>query len=258
MSSSARPTDTLRLRSRLVAKPHRLQPVLEPVGPAGPWPRLRPAAANTLADRDRWSLLSVRAFDVVVSLVGLVVLFPMMLAVAIAIKLDSPGPVLYGSPRIGQRRTMFRAWKFRSMWTGADAELPALLARDPAARREFETFHKLRRDPRLTPVGAVIRRTSLDELPQLFNVLIGEMSIVGPRPKLLRDAEVFGPALVDVLRVKPGLTGLWQVSGRNRLPIRDQIALDLQYARTRSLAGDLRICAKTLVQIWNPGKHGAY
>ncbi len=202
--------------------------------------------------------ITVRTFDIVVALIGLLLLTPVMALVALAVIVDSPGPVFYGSPRLGHRRTVFKAWKFRSMRPEAERELEELLADDPTARDEYQRYHKLRRDPRLTRVGMIIRQGSLDELPQLINILLGQMSVVGPRPKLLRDAEAYGQHLDAVLSVRPGLTGLWQVSGRNRLPMADRVALDLQYVRKRSLLGDVVICGRTLVQLWRPRKHGAY
>jgi lipopolysaccharide/colanic/teichoic acid biosynthesis glycosyltransferase len=166
--------------------------------------------------------------------------------------------VFYGSTRIGHDKPFFKAWKFRSMRPDADEVLAELLAADEAARAEYEHYHKLRDDPRLTRLGSFIRRTSIDELPQLFNILAGEMSVVGPRPKSVVDAEVFGPALDIVLQVRPGLTGLWQVSGRNQVPIQDRVALDVEYALTRTMLGDVRICARTFVQLWQPSRYGAY
>lgn len=202
--------------------------------------------------------LTVRTFDVVVALIGLVVLAPLMLLVAVAVMLDSPGPILYGSERIGHAKPTFRAWKFRSMRPDADDVLGEILAGDDDAWTEYETYHKLRHDPRLTRVGSVIRQTSLDELPQLFNILIGQMSVVGPRPKLAKDAESYGDALAPVLAVRPGLTGLWQISGRSDLPMAERVALDLRYVTTRTLRGDLAICVRTFIQLWQPGRNGAY
>ncbi|MEL6981271.1 MAG: sugar transferase [Actinomycetota bacterium] len=199
----------------------------------------------------------VRLFDLTVAIVGLIVLAPLMVIVAIAVMVDSPGPIVYGSTRVGHNRPTFRAWKFRSMHTDAETDLQMILAHDPAARLEYETYHKLHHDPRLTRVGNVIRQTSLDELPQLVNILLGQMSVVGPRPKLANDAETYGDALEAVLTVKPGLTGLWQVSGRNLLPMGDRVTLDLDYVANRSLVGDIVICIRTFLQLWRPGKHGA-
>ena len=269
MSSSTSPPDTVRLRSRLT-----IDLLEEPAGLdlTDATLQLRRPSAPVL-DRDEFpwqdytterihqdlvSRAVVRAFDITTALAGLVILAPVMAAVALAVRIESPGPVFYGSPRIGHRKPEFNAWKFRSMHRDAEALLANLLATDEAARQEYEVFHKLRKDPRLTKVGSFIRRTSLDELPQLLNILMGEMSVVGPRPKLLKDAEVFGSTLDVILQVRPGLTGLWQVSGRNRLPVEDRIDLDLDYARGRTFLGDLKICCKTFVQLWRPGKHGAY
>ncbi len=202
--------------------------------------------------------IAVRSLDLGVSVVGLLLLWPLMAALALAVKLDSPGPVFFGSPRLGNTKSTFTAWKFRSMHQDADQQLRALLTSDPAARREYQRFHKLKDDPRLTRVGSFIRRTSLDELPQLVNILMGEMSVVGPRPNLVSEGELFGPALPVVLQVRPGLTGLWQVSGRNRLSVQERVALDLEYAKNRTLGGDLVICGRTFLQLWQPSKHGAY
>lgn len=213
---------------------------------------------DTIATPSAWTRATVRLFDVMVASIALVILAPLMVLVAIAVMVDSPGPIVYGSTRVGHNKPTFRAWKFRSMHTDAETDLDTILAYDPAARKEYETFHKLHNDPRLTRVGTVIRQTSLDELPQLVNILLGQMSVVGPRPKLTRDADAYGDALDAVLSVRPGLTGLWQVSGRNLLPMSDRVVLDLEYVANRTLIGDMVICARTFLQLWRPGKHGAY
>ncbi len=215
-------------------------------------------ASSVIGEPNRASRFAVRAFDLTVAIVGLVVLAPLMAIVAIAVMIDSPGPIVYGSTRVGHNRPTFRAWKFRSMRTDAETDLNVILANDAAARQEYETYHKLHNDPRLTRVGAVIRQTSLDELPQLINILCGQMSVVGPRPKLPKDASAYGDTLPAVLSVKPGLTGLWQVSGRNLLPMSDRVVLDLDYVANRTLVGDIVICARTFIQLWRPGKHGAF
>jgi lipopolysaccharide/colanic/teichoic acid biosynthesis glycosyltransferase len=200
----------------------------------------------------------VRGFDILVALVTLLVASPVMLVVALVVLVDSGGPVFYGSSRVGHRKPSFKAWKFRSMRPDADDQLARVLASDPEARTEYETYHKLHRDPRLTRVGGFLRRSSLDELPQLWNVLKGDMSIVGPRPKLPVDAACYGPALDTVLSVRPGLTGLWQVSGRNDVTMRERVVLDLRYVHNRSLRGDLWICVRTAVILCQPRRHGAY
>jgi lipopolysaccharide/colanic/teichoic acid biosynthesis glycosyltransferase len=269
MTSTTSQSDTIRLRSRISARSASVADTDEVEGRVAVIDRaadrsvaaripLAPDLGLEVVRPSRRQRVVVRAFDLAVALVGLVVLAPLMVLVAVAVMLDSPGPVLYGSSRVGYRKPTFRAWKFRSMRPEAERDLDALLANDDAARREYECYHKLRDDPRLTRVGAVIRQTSLDELPQLFNILVGEMSVVGPRPKLSQDAEAYGDVLDAVLTVKPGLTGLWQVSGRNRLPMAERVALDVEYVTNRSLVGDLRICGRTFLQLWRPGKHGAY
>lgn len=200
--------------------------------------------------------LAVRCLDLVVSVGALIVLSPLLIALVVAVKLSSPGPVIYGSLRIGAEDTVFRAWKFRSMWSDADERLAELLRSDPEANAEYATYRKLRNDPRVTSVGRFIRKTSLDELPQLINIIRGEMSVVGPRPKLLNEREVFGSALPVILTVRPGLTGLWQVSGRSRLDLEDRILLDVKYVQERTIGTDLGICVTTFMQLFRPGRHG--
>ncbi len=272
MTPTTSPSDTIRLRSRIsvdeLTRPDRdrseerppritgrllVVDDLEVIDPTGAVPSPSLIDPPSLATR-----ISVRAFDLTVAVIGLVVLTPLMILVALAVFIDSPGPVFYGSSRLGREGATFKAWKFRSMRPDADRELNDLLATDDEARREFVRYHKLRNDPRLTRVGAVIRQLSLDELPQLINILVGQMSVVGPRPKADVDAPAYGDALDAVLTVKPGLTGLWQVSGRNHVPMAERVVLDLRYIRERTLWGDVVICLRTFVQLWQPGKHGAY
>lgn len=184
-----------------------------------------------------------RVFDILGALSLIVLLSPVMLVVAIAVKLGSRGPIFYSQERIGVRGRPFPMFKFRSMVQNADDQLASLLDAQGTSDRPL---HKVENDPRITPVGRFIRRYSLDELPQLFNVLIGTMSLVGPRPQ--REAEV---ALYDKhhhrrLLVKPGITGLWQVSGRSSLEWDDAIRLDLYYVENWSLVGDLVILWRTL------------
>ena len=206
----------------------------------------------------RRNRLTVRVLDVVGSIAALLALAPVYAALALCVRVTSKGPILYRSPRVSQDGGVFNAYKFRSMVVDADAALEHLLATDPTARREYGATHKLRNDPRLTPIGSFIRRTSLDELPQFFNVLMGDMSLVGPRPKLPSERNLYGQTLPTVLRVKPGITGLWQVSGRSDLPFDERIFLDLDYALNRSLAKDAKICAITVRQAFEPSEHGAY
>lgn len=187
-----------------------------------------------------------RLFDLVV-----VALFSPILALltglfCLLIVLDSPGRPFYGQRRLGRNGKPFTAWKFRSMRPDADTILKECLERDPALREEWQRDHKLRRDPRITRVGRLLRKTSLDELPQLWNIVTGEMSLVGPRP--IVDAEIakYGSHFDLYTRVRPGLTGLWQVSGRNNLPYEERVALDAYYVRNWSVWLDLFIVAKTV------------
>jgi exopolysaccharide biosynthesis polyprenyl glycosylphosphotransferase len=184
-----------------------------------------------------------RAVDIVGALALLAVLSPLMIATAIAIRLTSDGPVLFRQERYGLNRRRFSMWKFRTMVQGAETLQAGLEARNEAQGPTF----KIARDPRVTPIGRVLRRTSIDELPQLFNVLRGEMSLVGPRPLPARDMARF-TRTSDVRRssVRPGLTGLWQVSGRSNLDFNEWIRLDLHYIDSWSLRLDFSILARTI------------
>jgi exopolysaccharide production protein ExoY len=186
------------------------------------------------------------AMNIVIALVALVFLAPVMLGVALAIFAQDGGPVVFAHRRIGRDGRYFYCLKFRSMATDAERRLAALLANDPVARAEWDKDHKLRNDPRVTKLGAFLRKTSLDELPQLFNVLKGEMSLVGPRP--IVDAEIakYGRRFANYCAVKPGITGLWQVSGRNDTTYRARVAMDCIYARQRNVFMDGFIIAATV------------
>ncbi|MBO8198897.1 sugar transferase [Streptomyces smyrnaeus] len=182
------------------------------------------------------------ALDRIGAALGLVLLAPVFGIVAAAIRLDSVGPALYRQTRIGHRGAPFTMWKFRSMAVDAERLRPQL-----AAANEVDgPLFKMRADPRVTRVGRVLRRTSLDELPQLWNVLRGEMSLVGPRPPLPEEVAAYGPTALRRLLVKPGLTGPWQVSGRSDLSWDESLALDLRYADNWSLTGDLDLLARTV------------
>jgi lipopolysaccharide/colanic/teichoic acid biosynthesis glycosyltransferase len=183
-----------------------------------------------------------RRFDLVVGIVLTVALAPFMLVVALLVKLTSRGPVLFVDERIGFDQRAFRCYKFRTMHRDAAARQGELEPLNEAGGALF----KIRHDPRVTPVGKLLRRTSLDELPQLFNVLKGEMSLVGPRPLPVRDFRLMDDADKRRHVVLPGITGLWQVSGRSELPFDQMIALDCRYIESWSLAGDLSILARTV------------
>ncbi|WP_246868453.1 sugar transferase [Saccharopolyspora sp. ASAGF58] len=198
--------------------------------------------------RPRWERSVMRGIDVVGAAVGLALLAPPMLIIAGIIRLTGRGPALFRQRRVGQGGKPFTLYKFRTMRLGCSEEpLREMIARelrgeDTSADGSF----KLDRDPRITAVGSWLRRTSLDELPQLLNVLRGDMALVGPRPCLEWEAAMFPPEFADRSAVKPGLTGLWQVSGRSTMATLDMLRLDLVYVRSRSLRTDLGILARTL------------
>lgn len=191
-------------------------------------------------------LSASRVMDVLIALAVVLFTLPLLVLIAVAIKLHDGGPALFGHTRIGRGGRNFRCLKFRSMVVDAEARLQALLSTDPAARREWEADQKLRDDPRITPLGAFLRKTSLDELPQVFNVLRGEMSIVGPRPIVQSEVCRYGRAFKHYCSVPPGITGLWQVSGRNDVSYRRRVALDRVYAKSKCLRTDLVIIARTV------------
>jgi len=176
----------------------------------------------------------------------LIVLSPLMLCIAWRIWREDGAPVLFAHWRVGQRGRLFRCLKFRTMVRNADLVLSELLARDMQACQEWTRDHKLRQDPRIMRIGLFLRSTSLDELPQLFNVLRGEMNLVGPRPVVVQEVPRYGDLKRHYLSVKPGMTGLWQVSGRNNLTYEQRVALDALYVETRSLRTDLSILMRTI------------
>lgn len=200
-------------------------------------------ADGRIEDRDTMAKM---AFDRVVALIALVIVAPLMVGVTLWIALRDPGPILFAHPRIGKGGRMFNCLKFRTMAVDADAILARHLARDPAAAEEWRQSRKLRHDPRITPLGAMLRRTSLDELPQLINILRGEMSLVGPRPIVPAETWHYGTAIRDYLSLRPGLTGLWQVSGRSDTGYPDRVRLDQTYVRGRSFGRDLVILWQTV------------
>jgi Undecaprenyl-phosphate galactose phosphotransferase WbaP len=200
--------------------------------------------------------IAKRALDLAGVLVGAVVLVPLTALLALAIRLDSPGPALYRQERIGFGGRHFRVWKFRTMVTGADGVLADLLARDPGAAEEWARHHKLARDPRVTRVGRWLRRTSLDELPQLWNVLRGEMSLVGPRPIVDEEVAHYGEAFELFSAVRPGISGYWQVSGRSRVPYPERVEYDTYYVRNWSIWLDAVILARTVDVVLR--REGAY
>lgn len=187
-----------------------------------------------------------RSFDICVSLFAIVLFLPMLVLIALAVRLSSPGPVLFVQRRIGMGGQSFPCLKFRSMVPNAKEVLEHLLATSPEARAEWARDQKLRDDPRITGIGALLRKSSLDELPQLFNILLGHMSIVGPRPIVEAEVERYGLRFGAYCSVRPGLTGPWQVSGRNEVSYEARVRLDALYARRKSTRYDVAICLRTV------------
>jgi lipopolysaccharide/colanic/teichoic acid biosynthesis glycosyltransferase len=206
-----------------------------PAAPA-PWapPRAAPGAVGQ------------RAFDVALAILSLLLLWPVMLAAALCVRASGPGPIIFRHVRLGKDGAPFVCLKFRTMDNQAEELLGELLGACGTLRQEWQSSQKMRRDPRVTRVGQLLRRFSIDELPQLFNVLRGEMSIVGPRPIVEAEIDRYGAHFADYCRVKPGLTGLWQVSGRNCLSYERRVELDSHYAHHRSLGLDLAIVLLTV------------
>lgn len=201
--------------------------------------------------RDRKRLLLKTTTDLILSVALLLLLLPLLGLIAALIWVEDPGPVLFRHTRLGRRGAPFQALKFRTMRTDSEAVLQKFLERDEGLRRQWEERQKLDPDPRVTRVGNILRRTSLDELPQLVNVLRGEMSLIGPRPIVEEEVRKYGEAYALVAKVRPGLTGLWQVSGRNSLPYEERVALDVYYIQNWSIWLDLFVLLKTPAAVLN-------
>jgi len=198
---------------------------------------------------DRHMLLFKRILDLSLIALGACLMFPLWIIIALAIMLDSPGAPIFFQERIGRNNSCLRICKFRTMVRNADAILQEALARDSSLRREWEQNRKLKHDPRITRVGAILRKISMDEMPQLWNVLKGEMSLVGPRPIVAEEVEKYGPVFEEYLRVRPGMTGLWQISGRSDTSYEERVRLDQYYISNWSVWFDIWILAKTLPAI---------
>lgn len=200
------------------------------------------ASRGGLAER----LTGDRVLNVVVAALAILFLLPLLISVAVAVRVQDGGPALFRQARIGRDGIPFYCLKFRSMATDADVRLQALLAVDPVAREEWALQHKLKNDPRITGLGNFLRKSSLDELPQLFNVLFGDMNLVGPRPVVQAEAARYGRRFQEYCAVRPGITGLWQVSGRSDTTYRRRVAMDVLYSRRKSPALDARILLATV------------
>ncbi len=198
--------------------------------------------AALYAHHDRWTK---RVFDLVVSFILLAILAPVMLAIAVAIRFTGRGPILFRHSRMGRDGLIFECLKFRTMQPEAEFRLHAILRADPTASAQWRSGRKLRTDPRVTPVGGILRRSGLDELPQLINILRGEMSLVGPRPATPEEVHHFGPDRKYYRLARPGMTGAWQVGRDEEGAITTRIRMDVDYVRHSSLRGDLKILAAT-------------
>lgn len=192
------------------------------------------------------SLFAKRAFDIAIILFTLPLTLPVCLLTALFVKLTSPGPILYGHKRVGRNGKEFKCWKFRSMYINADQQLEKILAENPEMRKQWEKDRKLENDPRVTPFGKFIRKTSLDELPQLINIFVGQMSFVGPRPVMQDELERYGKKADYILSVLPGLSGMWQTSGRSDTAYEDRVTLDAYYIQNWSIWLDIWILIKTV------------
>jgi lipopolysaccharide/colanic/teichoic acid biosynthesis glycosyltransferase len=221
----------------------------------GDYPRFQlPIEAMSLRSRTATAFVYgvKRTMDIALTVAAIVVLAPVLLLAALAVKATSRGPALFTQPRVGYQGRMFRVFKFRSMTADAEKNVAQLMADNGG----YLPFCKLQNDPRVTAVGRFMRRTSIDELPQLLNVLKGQMSLVGPRPLVEAEAAQFTFDQCRRVLVKPGMTGLWQISGRSDLSWRDAVRLDMQYADSWTLAGDLAILLKTVKVVLT--SRGAY
>ena len=202
--------------------------------------------------------LAKRLFDVLFSLSILILFLPVYLVLATLIAISSPGPIFYVQERVGKDYKSFGCLKFRTMVENADEILIDMIASSPHMREEFEDNFKLKKDPRITGIGRFLRLTSLDEFPQFWNVLKGDMSVVGPRPLVPEELPKYGHHMDKILTIRPGITGLWQVSGRNDIPYPLRVQMDVYYVNYRNFWLDLWIIVKTIGVIVAPKNNGAY
>lgn len=192
-----------------------------------------------------------RSIDIIAGLVGIILLIPITIIVWFVriAKKENNGPMFFEQLRIGKDGKLFRMYKFRSMCMNADETLKKYLEENEDARKEYKKYKKLKKDPRITKVGCFLRKTSLDEFPQFINVLKGDMSLVGPRPYLPREKEDMGEYYSSIIKVKPGITGLWQIRGRSKTTFSDRLKLDLDYANKNSILMDIKILLKTFLNV---------
>jgi exopolysaccharide biosynthesis polyprenyl glycosylphosphotransferase len=205
------------------------------------------AVKPTIETNNKFIYIFMKRFlDIVLTIIGLIFLSPLMIVTAIAVKLESKGPAFFGQYRVGQNGKLFKMYKFRSMVVNAEELLDSLQDKNEMTGPMF----KIKNDPRITRVGRIIRKTSIDELPQLFNVLTGEMSLVGPRPNLPKEVAQFTEAQKQKLIVKPGITCYWQVMGRNNIDFERWVQLDLKYIKERNTWLDIKLILKTFTVLF--------
>ncbi len=221
-------------------------------------PVVKPLAQQRIRHGQKYRNFTKRLFDIIFSLLVLVLCAPVYLALAIAIVATSSGPIFYIQERVGKNYRHFGCIKFRTMIPDADRLLDRMMAQSEDIRQEFSENFKLKQDPRITKIGKFLRTTNLDEFPQFINVLKGEMSVVGPRPLVPEEIARYGAKIDRVLTIRPGITGLWQVSGRNDIPYEQRINIDVSYVKRRNLWLDLRIVFKTILLTVVPKNNGAY
>lgn len=198
-----------------------------------------------------------RIFDICFSVLVLVMLSPLYIFIALLIKLTTTGSIIFSHERIGRGGKAFKCYKFRSMHADAEERLNCILEENPEIKKEWESTQKLKNDPRITSIGKILRKTSLDELPQFWNVLIGDLSVVGPRPVVYNELVThFGTKATKILSIRPGITGMWQVSGRSDTTYKTRILMDETYVDTQSFAMDLKLILKTIpVMILSKGAY---
>ena len=199
-----------------------------------------------------------RLFDIIFSLLVLILFSPVYLILALLIALSSRGPIFYIQERVGKNYKRFNCIKFRTMVSNADEVLIQMMETSPQFKQEWKSNFKLKKDPRITTIGKFLRITSLDEFPQFWNVLKGDMSVVGPRPLVAEELPKYGCHINQILTIKPGITGLWQVSGRNDIPYPRRVQIDLYYVKFRNLWLDVWIVLKTIAVVVIPTDNGAY
>jgi lipopolysaccharide/colanic/teichoic acid biosynthesis glycosyltransferase len=219
---------------------------------------VKPLAKQRIRHGKKYRDFTKRLFDIIFSLLVLVLCAPVYLVLAVAIACTSSGSIFYIQERVGKNYRHFGCIKFRTMIPDADRLLDEMMAQSEDLRQEFSENFKLKQDPRITKIGKFLRTTNLDEFPQFINVLKGEMSVVGPRPLVPEEIVRYGTKIDRVLTIRPGLTGLWQVSGRNDIPYEQRIDIDVSYVRRRNFWLDLRIIFKTILLTLLPKNNGAY